>query len=53
MGDVLIGGKSTGKRQYLPTFKFASILSYEYIYMNQTLSREFCKVAQIQMCSAD
>jgi hypothetical protein len=28
MGDVLIGGESTGKRQYLPTFNFASILSY-------------------------
>jgi hypothetical protein len=55
MGDVLIGEESTGKRQYLPTFNFASILSYEYIYiyMNQTLSREFCKVAQIRMCSVD
>jgi len=28
MGDVLIGGESTGKRQYLPTFNFASVLSY-------------------------
>ncbi len=54
MGDVLIGGESTGKRQYLPTFNFASIFFIRvYMYMNQSLSREFCKVAQIRMCSVD